>query len=101
MLVSPQPLRMRLADPAPMRDLRLLPLIHSAGRATMTDVGLEALNLLSMEGVAKRLGVSEKTVTRLIRQGVFTKLKVGSLVRIDEAEVVAYIKHLHEQAKAS
>ena len=67
----------------------------------MTDVGLEALNLLSMEGVAKRLGVSEKTVTRLIRQGVFTKLKVGSLVRIDEAEVVAYIKHLHEQAKAS
>ena len=68
---------------------------------TMTDVGLEALNLLSMEGVAKRLGVSEKTVTRLIRQGVFTKLKVGSLVRIDEAEVVAYIKLLHEQAKAS
>ena len=67
----------------------------------MTDVGLEALNLLSMEGVAKRLGVSEKTVTRLIRQGVFTKLKVGSLVRIDEAEVVAYIKLLHEQAKAS
>jgi hypothetical protein len=31
---------------------------------------------------------------------VFTKLKVGSLVRIDEAEVAAYIKHLHEQAKA-
>ena len=67
----------------------------------MTDVGLEALNLLSMEGVAKRLGVSEKTVTRLIRQGVFTKLKVGSLVRIDEAEVVAYIKHLHVQAAAA
>jgi excisionase family DNA binding protein len=71
-----------------------------AGSA-MTDVGLEALDLLSMEGVAKRLGVSEKTVARMIRQGVFTKLKVGSLVRIDEAEVVAYIKHLHEQAKAS
>ena len=67
----------------------------------MTDVGLEALDLLSIGTVAKRLGVSEKTVTRLIRQGVFTKLKVGSLVRIDEAEVVAYIKHLHEQAKAS
>ena len=68
---------------------------------TMTDVGLEALDLLSIGTVAKRLGVSEKTVTRLIRQGVFTKLKVGSLVRIDEAEVVAYIKLLHEQAKAS
>ena len=68
---------------------------------TMTDVGLEALDLLSIGTVAKRLGVSEKTVTRLIRQGVFTKLKVGSLVRIDEAEVAAYIKHLHEQAEAS
>jgi excisionase family DNA binding protein len=69
---------------------------------TMTDVGVEALGLLSMAEVAKRLGgVSEKTVSRLIRQRVFTKLKVGSLVRIDEAEVVAYIKHLHEQAEAS
>ena len=68
----------------------------------MTDVGVEALGLLTMAEVAKRLGgVSEKTVSRLIRQGVFTKLKVGSLVRIDEAEVVAYIKHLHEQAKGS
>jgi len=67
----------------------------------MTDVGLEALDLLSIGTVAKRLGVSEKTVQRMIRQGVFTKLKVGSLVRIDEAEVVAYIKLLHEQAKAS
>jgi excisionase family DNA binding protein len=68
---------------------------------TMTDVGIEALDLLPIGAVAKRLGVSEKTVTRLIRQGVFTKLKVGSLVRIDEAEVVAYIKLLHEQARAS
>ena len=68
----------------------------------MTDVGVEALGLLSMAEVARRLGgVSEKTVSRLIRQGVFTKLKVGSLVRIDEAEVVAYIKRLHEQAAAS
>jgi excisionase family DNA binding protein len=67
----------------------------------MTDVGLEALDLLTIAGVAKRLNVSEKTVTRLIRQGVFTKLKVGSLVRIDEAEVVAYKKHLHEQAAAA
>ena len=68
---------------------------------TMTDVGLEALDLLSIEEVAARLRVSKKTVTRLIRQGVFTKLKVGSLVRIDPAEVVAYKKQLHEQAKAS
>ena len=68
----------------------------------MTDVGIEALGLLSMAEVARRLGgVSEKTVSRLIGKGVFTKLKVGSLVRIDEAEVAAYIKHLHEQAAAS
>ena len=68
---------------------------------TMTDVGPEALDLLTMAEVAERLRLSEKTIARMIRQGVFTKLKVGSLVRIDEAEVVAYIRHLHEQARAS
>jgi excisionase family DNA binding protein len=67
----------------------------------MTDVGPEALDLLTMAEVADRLRVSEKTVSRMIRQGVFTKLKVGSLVRIDPAEVAAYKKQLHEQAKAS
>jgi excisionase family DNA binding protein len=64
----------------------------------MTDVGPEALDLLTMAEVAERLKLSEKTIGRMIRQGVFTKLKVGSLVRIDSAEVAAYIRHLHEQA---
>jgi excisionase family DNA binding protein len=68
---------------------------------TMTDVGPEALDLLTMAEVAERLRLSEKTVTRMVRQGVFTKLKVGSLVRIDPAEVVAYKQRLHDQAKAS
>jgi excisionase family DNA binding protein len=67
----------------------------------MTDVGPEALDLLPIAEVAERLRVSKKTVGRLIAQGVFTKLKVGSLVRIDPAEVAAYKKQLHEQAKAS
>jgi excisionase family DNA binding protein len=57
---------------------------------TMTDVGPEALDLLTMAEVAERLRTSEKTVARMIRQGVFTKVKVGSLVRIDPAEVAAY-----------
>lgn len=64
----------------------------------MTDVGPEALDLLTMAEVAERLKLSEKTVQRMIRQGVFTKLKVGSLVRIDPAEVVAWKQRLHEQA---
>ena len=64
----------------------------------MTDVGPEALDLLTMAEVAERLRLSEKTVQRMVRQGVFTKLKVGSLVRIDPAEVAAYKRHLHEQA---
>jgi excisionase family DNA binding protein len=67
----------------------------------MTDVGPEALDLLTMAEVAERLRLSEKTVQRMVRQGVFTKLKLGSLVRIDPAEVVAYKQRLHEQAKAS
>lgn len=64
----------------------------------MTDVGPEALDLLTMGEVAGRLRLSEKTVARMIRQGVFTKLKVGSLVRIDPAEVAAYKQRLREQA---
>jgi excisionase family DNA binding protein len=68
---------------------------------TMTDVGPEALDLLTTAEVAKRLRLSEKTVQRMIRKGVFTKLKVGSLVRIDPAEVAAWKEQLHEQAKAS
>jgi excisionase family DNA binding protein len=67
----------------------------------MTDVGPEALDLLTMAEVAERLRTSEKTVQRMIRQGVFTKLKMGSLVRIDPAEVAAYKKQLHEQAAAA
>jgi excisionase family DNA binding protein len=67
----------------------------------MTDVGPEALDLLTMAELAERLKVSEKTVARMIRQGVFTKLKVGGSVRVDEAEYVAYKKHLHEQAQAT
>jgi excisionase family DNA binding protein len=67
----------------------------------MTDVGPEALGLLTMAQVADLLNLSEKTVGRMIRQGVFTKLKVGSLVRIDPAEVAAYKQRLHEQATAA
>jgi excisionase family DNA binding protein len=66
----------------------------------MTDVGPEALGLLTMGEVAQLLKVSEKTVSRMIRDGVFTKLKMGGLVRIDPAEVAAYKKQLHEQAAA-
>lgn len=67
---------------------------------TMTEVGPEALDLLTMAEVAERLRVSEKTVQRMVRDKVFTKLRMGGLVRIDPAEVIAYKKHLHEQAAA-
>ena len=67
----------------------------------MTDVGPEALDLLPMAEVAERLRVSEKTVARMIRQGVFTKLKMGGLVRIDPAEVEAYKNRLIAEAEAA
>jgi excisionase family DNA binding protein len=68
---------------------------------TMTDVGPEALDLLTMAEVAERLRTSEKTVQRMIRQGVFTKVKVGSLVRIDPAEVAAYKRQQIDAARAA
>lgn len=67
----------------------------------MTDVGPEALDLLTMAEVAERLKVNPRTVQRMVRQGVFTKLKVGSLVRIDPAEVAAYKRRLRAEAGAA
>ena len=71
---------------------------------TMTDVGTEALDLLTVSEVAQRLRCSPKNVKRLADAGDLTRVKMGSLVRITPESLLAYKQRLiaeAEQAKAS
>jgi excisionase family DNA binding protein len=45
------------------------------------DVGLESLGLLTVEQVAGRLTVSERTVRRLISSGQLKTVRIGRAVR--------------------
>jgi excisionase family DNA binding protein len=47
--------------------------------------------LLNVASAAKQLSVSEKTVRRLISAGRLPAVKVGAQVRIDQAELDAYV----------
>jgi excisionase family DNA binding protein len=67
----------------------------------MTDVGLEALDLLTASEVAQRLKCSPKKVTRLAAEGEIQKVKLGSLARYTPESVAAYKKRLIEQAQAA
>ena len=58
------------------------------------DVGLETLRLLTVPQVAELLGVSSKTVKRLIYSGQLESVKVGVLVRIAPEDLAAYIDRL-------
>jgi excisionase family DNA binding protein len=67
----------------------------------MSEVGIEALDLLTKKEVAARLRISPKTVARLIKSGELKAVKVGTLVRIAPEAVIAYKKHLAERADAA
>lgn len=73
----------------------------------MTDVGTEALDLLTVDEVALRLRISARTVRRLIyaerRQpgtGI-ESVKVGELNRVDPEAVIEYKARLRAAARAS
>ena len=56
----------------------------------MTDVGNEALDLLDVREVARRLHVSVTTVRRLIYSEELEGLKIGSRVLVAPEAVLAY-----------
>jgi excisionase family DNA binding protein len=64
------------------------------------DVGNEALDLLDVKEVAKRLHVSVTTVRRLIYSEELEGLKVGSRVLVDPQAIIAYKDKLRAAAKA-
>lgn len=55
------------------------------------EVGEDGTELLKVPQVAKRLGVSEPTVWRLVGSGELESLKVGRSRRIAPASLEAYI----------
>ena len=71
----------------------------------MTDVGPEALDLLTVKEVAQRLRVSVKTVRRLIDAGRsqpgtgLESVRIGTAVRVPPEAVVAYKKRLRAEAQ--
>lgn len=49
------------------------------------------MELLKVREVAELLQLSNNTITKLLRKGALTGLKVGKLWRIREDDVLAYI----------
>ena len=71
----------------------------------MVEVGVEALDLLTVKEVAKRLRVSEVTVRRLIyaeekEPGTgLESVKIGAARRVAPEALVAYKKRLSEHGR--
>ena len=71
----------------------------------MTDVGPEALDLLTVKEVAQRLRVSVKTVRRLVDAGRsqpgagLESVRIGTAVRVAPEAVIAYKERLRAEAQ--
>ncbi len=52
--------------------------------------------LLSITQVAQMLGVSERTIYRLMEQGELHPFKMGKSWRFDESDIDGYINRLRE-----
>jgi excisionase family DNA binding protein len=63
------------------------------------EVGEEALGLLRVPEVAKRLAVSEVTVWRLIYSGELKSVKIGRARRIVPDDIAAYVAGLRERRR--
>jgi excisionase family DNA binding protein len=50
------------------------------------------MKMISIRETAEQMGVSAKTVYRLIHKGAFAPVKIGSATRIDQTELEEYIQ---------
>lgn len=53
-----------------------------------------AMQLLTTEDAAKRLGLHPETVRRFLREGTLRGVKIGRKHRIEESEIAAYVERL-------
>lgn len=65
------------------------------------DVGPEALDLLTVDEVAKRLRLSPKTIRQLIWKNELEACRVGRAVRIAPEAVAEYKARLRARAGAA
>lgn len=63
----------------------------------MSVLGRPETILLSVPEVAERLGVSRRTVERLIAGRELKSVKVGSLTRVRESELLRYLESLERK----
>lgn len=71
-------------------------LAATVSNAGYTDVGLDALDLLTVPQVADLLGVSPRTVRRLIYSAELKSVKIGTAVRVAPEDLAAYIAGLRQ-----
>lgn len=54
--------------------------------------------LVTVREAGRRLGVGRSTTYKLLRQGAFPSILIGSSRRISGADLEAFIEHLKERA---
>jgi excisionase family DNA binding protein len=54
--------------------------------------------ILGLKQVSERLGVSNRTILNLIRRGELHGFKVGEMWKVEEEEVMDYIKRQKQKA---
>lgn len=58
----------------------------------MKEHALDQLHLLTVEQVAEKLGVSTRTIRRLIKQGRIVAHRVGRCIRVDGKSVTRFLE---------
>lgn len=61
------------------------------GRVRTNQCGIELPSLIDIETLARRLGVGERHIRRLVAERRIPYVKVGHYVRFDTAEVTRWI----------
>ena len=88
---------MSLSTPQGTTEVRLTPEPWSrpaASGADTTDVGVDALGVLTVPDVAKLLRLSEATVWRRVKAGLIESVKDGGSRRVTPAALKAYTESL-------
>jgi excisionase family DNA binding protein len=70
------------------------------GDAEYVDVGIEALDLLTIGEVAARLRLSSPTIRRLISSGALEAVHIGRSVRVAPEALAEYKAGLRQAAQA-
>ena len=65
------------------------------------DAGRRADRLLTVDEVAAWLQVKPRTIYQWVHEGYIPVIKLGSLVRFDQASITAWVKKRETQGRAS